>query len=86
MLKSKLVRQLEFYKKEAPFYNSTIGFIEEFKVPEDDSLAVLVTKALMHTLDALDIAKPIEVQSALNLDSGIDSTSRPVGPEDISRT
>lgn len=68
--RGKIVRQLEHYRKEAPFYEPTVKLVREALDVDTDSLARLDVEILSRCCQALDIAFAPEWFSELDLELG----------------
>lgn len=65
--KSKILAQLQHYKKTAPFYYKTIGLLKTIFELETSSIVELNKRALLHICDYLNIEAQIDVLSEMNL-------------------
>jgi len=65
--KNKLFRQLEHYKKRAPFYMETISLIEDALDIETDSIVVLNASILDKTCKYLELPLTMDIYSEMNL-------------------
>jgi hypothetical protein len=65
--KGKLIRQLEHYKKKAPFYRETLRVIEDSLSIDTNSIVKLNKNILKNTCEYLEIPLSISVFSEINL-------------------
>ncbi len=68
--KSRIIRQLEHYKKRAPYYTQTINLVEECLAISTDSIVQLNAYILNKTCQALEIPLDLSIFSELNLSVG----------------
>jgi hypothetical protein len=66
--KDKILRQLEHYKKKAPFYNDVRSLMQDSFTLPDTSIVSININCLKQVCTYLGIDNNIEVQSLLNLD------------------
>lgn len=66
--KNKIVRQLEHYKRKAPFYADVKAFLEECFSTEEQCIAKLNANYLKRVLKCFNIQTPIVLSSELELD------------------
>jgi len=76
--KTRLLRQLEHYHMDAPYYAQVIGFLEECLSTPENNLARFNTELFRKTCLRLGIDKPIHVFSEMNL-----AMEPAQGPEDL---
>lgn len=65
--KDRFFRQLEHYKKKAPFYEKTINILEDALNIETESITSLNQRTLISVCKYLDINRKIEIFSEMNL-------------------
>ena len=65
--RGRILRQLQHYRKRAPFYGEVMGFLEECLAAAGDNLAALNALTLERTCRRLGIATPFHVLSRMDL-------------------
>lgn len=65
--KNKIIRQLEHYKKKAPFYNETIKMVESALDINTTSIVMLNANLLIKTCEHLGIQLNIDIYSEMNI-------------------
>ncbi len=65
--RDKLFRQLEHYKKRAPFYSETIGVVQEALNIQTDSMVKLNENIILTVCKYLDIDVKLDIFSEMNL-------------------
>ena len=68
--RAQIMGKLTSYKKKAPYYKSTIDFIENCFNTDETNLAKFVIRILRMTAEHIGIDTPIMVQSEMNLQLG----------------
>src|SRR5665648_2162 len=68
--KGKIFRQLEHYKKKAPFYNDTLAVVESSLAIETGSIVNLNANILMQTCKYLGLPIDLQIYSEMNLKIG----------------
>ena len=58
--KEKLFRQIEHYKKPAPFYGETLTILHDIFSAEDDLLHLFNERSILHLLKLLEIKTPVK--------------------------
>ena len=66
--KLKIIRQLEHYKKKAPFYNQTMQLITECFENEETNITLFNAQCLKAVCDYIGIEHSIEISSNMNFD------------------
>ena len=65
--KERIIKQLEHYKKKAPYYNQVIAFLKDAFLPDIDSISLFNTHLLNETCKYLGISFNYEIYSEMNL-------------------
>jgi WbqC-like protein family len=65
--KTKIFKQLQHYKKEAPYYSQVIHFLEDCFSETDSNLSKLNESTIQKTCQLLEIKTPIKVFSEMRL-------------------
>jgi len=68
--KNKIIRQLDHYKKKAPYYNQVINFLQNIFSYNTDSISLLNSYLLNKTCDYIGINFNYEIFSELNITIG----------------
>ncbi len=68
--KDKILRQLEHYKKIAPYYNETVGFLKDAFSLDTDNLVSMNMHLLVETCRFLEIRIDLSVYSEMGIEIG----------------
>jgi len=69
--RERIVRQLQHYRRKAPYYRQVIAFLEECFAEASPNLSGTNVLTLRKTCQRLNITTPIRVLSQMNLDLGV---------------
>jgi len=67
--RAEILGKLTHYKKSAPFYRDTMGFIEECFEDHCDDLSSFLTSTLKKCATKLQVSTPIKIQSEMSWDN-----------------